>query len=624
MIRKSLLMPLSCLTLFERYTIFFNLMKIFYLNGPRLLRALLAGSDWVISQAEYLNKINVFPVADNDTGTNMAITLKSIHTALVNSEASSIEEVSGTVADSALMGAQGNSGVILAQFFYGFSENLTGEDKIDIKTFSSAINNAIETASSAIADPVEGTILTVMNAWGKAVETASVKSKDFVDIIQKSLAEAKISLANTPKQMKLLADAGVVDSGAQGFVYFIEGIYNYIDSGNLSNLPKEVEDIKISHPKIEMAPEDIKFQYCTECIVSGSNINKSEIKEKLLKIGDSLIVAGSPNKIKIHVHTNSPDEVFDILQQYGELMNKKIDDMKAQHVAQFEDSEAGKIAIVSDSSCDLPEEILKQHKIRIVPLRINFGTDSYLDKTTMNTGEFYNMFEAADVSPTTSQPTPADFKKIYESVAEKSNQIISIHLTGAASGTLQSAQAVSRNIADTVITTIDSTTTSIALGLLVRYAAELLEEGKSYDEIIRLTRKMVPNTEIIVGIEDVANLIRSGRVPLSKGIITRALNLRPIITFDDEGKGKPVTVSFGKKALAKKVFKTFIKTTGGFTNLRFAVVHARASKSAKWMEQEIKSHFNTDDIYIIEASPALGAHAGLGTIGAAFIGEPIG
>ena len=147
-------------------------MKIYYLNGPRLLRALLAGSEWVILQADYLNKVNGFSVADNDTGTNMALTLKSIHTALVNSEAGSIEDVSRTVADSALMGAQGNSGVILDQFFYGFSENLTGKIKIDIKTFSSAINNALDIASNAIADPVEGTILTVMNAWARAVETA--------------------------------------------------------------------------------------------------------------------------------------------------------------------------------------------------------------------------------------------------------------------------------------------------------------------------------------------------------------------------------------------------------------------------------------------------------------------
>ena len=598
-------------------------MKIYYLNGPRLLRGLLAGSDWVISQAEYLNKINVFPVADNDTGTNMAITLKSIQSALAGSEPGSIENVSSMIADSALMGAQGNSGVILAQFFYGFSENLAGKEKIKIKSFSSAINNAIETASGAIANPVEGTILTVMEDWAKAVEIASAKSQDFVEIIYNSLAEAKISLAETPKKMKLLADAGVVDAGAQGFVYLIEGIYNYINTGRIDFQPKEAAQLIVSHPKIEMAPEDIKFQFCTECFISGINIDRSEIKERLLKVGDSLIVAGSTKKVKIHVHTNDPDEVFDILQKYGDIMNKKIDDMKAQHIAQFDDSKGGEIAIVSDSSCDLPEEYLKKHKINIVPLRINFGTDSYLDKTTLNTGEFYNMFEISEVSPTTSQPTPADFKKIYEAVAEKYNQIISIHLTGSASGTLQSAQAVSRNIANTVITTIDSTTTSIALGLLVRYAAELLEEGKSYDEIIRLTRKMVPNTEIIVGIEDVANLIRSGRVPLSKGIITKALNLRPIITFDDEGKGKPVAVSLGKKALPKKVFKTFIKTTEGYTNLRFAIVHARASKAAKWMQDQISSHYNTDDIYIIEASPALGAHAGLGAIGAAFIGEPI-
>jgi len=599
-------------------------MKIHYLNGPRLIRALLAGSDWVISHIDYLNKINVFPVADNDTGTNMALTLNSVHKALVKSESGSIQDVSNTVADSALMGAQGNSGVILAQFFCGFSENLVGKEKIEVKSFSPAVNNAIETASSAIANPVDGTILTVMDAWAKAVETASLISQDFVEIIDNSLTAAKIALAETPKKMKLLAEAGVVDAGAQGFVYLIEGIYKYINSGKINTQPKEVEILEISHPKIEMASEGIKFRFCTECFISGPNIDKSEIKQKLLKSGDSLIVAGSSEKVRIHIHVNNPDEVFDILGEYGDVSKKKIDDMKDQHVAQFEDLEMGEIAIVTDSSCDLPEELLKKYKIKIVPLRINFGTDSYLDKSTMNTGEFYNMFEIADVSPTTSQPTPANFKKIYESVAEKSNQIISIHLTGSASGTLQSAQTVSRDIADTVITTIDSTTTSIALGMLVRYAAELLEEGKSYDEIIRLTRKMVPNTTIIIGIEDVANLIRSGRVPLSKGIITKILNLRPIITFDEEGKGKTVAVSFGKRALAKKVLKTFIKATAGYKNLRFAVVHARAAKTAKWMEGQIKSKFNTDDIYIIEASPALGAHAGLGAIGVASIGEPVG
>ena len=422
--------------------------------------------------------------------------------------------------------------------------------------------------------------------------------------------------------MKLLADSGVVDAGAQGFVYFIEGINKYISSGTIEPPPTEFADIEVSHPKIEMAPENIKYQYCTECLVIGTSISKYDIKEDLLMIGDSLIVAGSKEKIKIHIHSNEPDKVFEHLSKHGTVSNKKVDDMKAQHLAQFENMENNDIAIVTDSSCDLPDAELKELNVHVVPLRINFGTDSYLDKITMSTGEFYNMFEMADTPPTTSQPTPADFKKIYENVSKISKQIVSIHISGAASGTLQSAQAVSRNIQDTVVTTIDSTTTSIALGLLVRYATELLRDGKSYDEIIRLTRKMVPNTDIAVGISDTMNLIRSGRVPISKGVITRLLNLRPIITFDDEGKGKPISVSFGKKGILSKVFSIITKHSEDYENLRFAIVHTRSSKLAKKLEEKIKSHYNTEDIYIIEASAALGAHTGMGALGAAFIGFP--
>ncbi|MCH7819310.1 MAG: DegV family EDD domain-containing protein [Candidatus Marinimicrobia bacterium] len=597
-------------------------MKIYYLNGPRLFRAIRAGSDSVISRTEYLNKINVFPVADNDTGTNMALTLQSINRALANSSPSSIQDVGNITADSALMGAQGNSGVILAQFFYGFSENLNGKSKIKVKSFSKAVNNALDSAYQALSDPVEGTILDVMVAWAKAVEIASAKTQDFAELIKSSLEASRRALAETPKKMKLLADSGVVDAGAQGFVYFLEGINRYISSGRIEPPPTEFADIDIGHPNIEMAPENIKFQYCTECFITGTSMSKHDIKHELLKMGDSLIIAGSKEKIKIHIHSNEPDRVFEHLSNYGSVSNKKIDDMRAQHVAQFKTMENNNIAIVTDSSCDLPDAVLKELNVNVVSLRINFGTESYLDKSTMTTGEFYNMFEMADTPPTTSQPTPADFKKVYEKVSQSSKQIVSIHLSGAASGTLQSAQAVSRNIQDTVVTTIDSTTTSIALGLLVRFAAELLRDGKSYDEIIRLTKKMVPNTDIVIGINDVVNLIRSGRVPISKGIITRMLNLRPIITFDDEGKGKPISVSFGKKGILSKVFNLITKHSENYDNLRFAVVHTRSSKLAKKLEDRLKAHFNTEDIYIIEASPTLGAHAGMGALGAAFIGDP--
>ena len=150
-------------------------MKVYYLNGSRLLRAMLAGSESVITRAEYLNEINVFPVADNDTGTNMALTLQNINKALNENSSNSIQDVSSTLADSALIGAQGNSGVILAQFLWGAAENISDRSRIKVKTFGKAVNHALETAYTALSEPVEGTILSVMDSWAKAVESASCR-----------------------------------------------------------------------------------------------------------------------------------------------------------------------------------------------------------------------------------------------------------------------------------------------------------------------------------------------------------------------------------------------------------------------------------------------------------------
>ena len=178
-------------------------MKIYNLNGPRLLRAILAGSDFVINRTEYLNKINVFAVADNDTDTNMGLTLQSINRALANSSPGSIQDVGNMTAESALMGVQGNSGVILAQFLYGFAENLNSKGKIKVKSFSKAVNNALKSSLQALSNPVEGTILDVMSAWAKAVEIASVKTQDFEELIKCSLEASRHALAETPKKMKL-------------------------------------------------------------------------------------------------------------------------------------------------------------------------------------------------------------------------------------------------------------------------------------------------------------------------------------------------------------------------------------------------------------------------------------
>jgi dihydroxyacetone kinase-like predicted kinase len=199
-----------------------------YLDGRRLSRGVIAGARFVADRTEPLNRINVFPVPDGDTGTNVASTLQKIAAGLARVRQRHVREISRVLADEAVGGARGNSGAILAQFFCGFCEGLPDRARISTRDFGAAVVRAAESAYGAIARPVEGTILTVIRDWSRHVFDRAGEVSDFAELLPESLEEAKKSLANTPKQMKALEKAGVVDAGAQAFVYLIEGIVRYL------------------------------------------------------------------------------------------------------------------------------------------------------------------------------------------------------------------------------------------------------------------------------------------------------------------------------------------------------------------------------------------------------------
>src|SRR6476659_8009201 len=211
--------------------------SIAYLDGRRLARAVIAGARFVADRAEPLNKINVFPVPDGDTGTNLASTLQKIAAGIARIRKRHMREMSRALADEAVAGARGNSGAIMAQFFSGFSDALPEAPRVSTRDFAAAVVGASESAYAAIARPVEGTILTVIRDWAGAVERRAEELKDFAVLLPETLRDAKKSLENTPNQMKALKQAGVVDAGAQGFVYLLEGIVKYLREAARHVLP---------------------------------------------------------------------------------------------------------------------------------------------------------------------------------------------------------------------------------------------------------------------------------------------------------------------------------------------------------------------------------------------------
>ena len=507
--------------------------KINYINGIRLHRAIVAGIRSVIEDQDYLNKINVFPVPDGDTGTNMAFTMTAILDGTANRVHSRVDEMLSIIADSALDGARGNSGAILAQFFQGFSDGVADYDRLTTTTFVKAIKTASEYARDALAEPVEGTILTVIEDFSKKIHGSVDEGvDDFTTLLNIGVAEAERSLENTPNLMEVLKKAGVVDAGAKGFVDFLQGIHNYIREGSLREADTFVPIIQTDGSKaMDYDPENLSYQYCTECLIMGEEIDHRKLREELIEMGDSIVLAGSIVKTKVHIHTNEPAEVFTKCDQFGVVTSQKADDMHQQQ----EISHGGKMgdtAIVTDSGADFNDDELDIH---VVPVRYNFGKKGYIDKISQSTAEFYKELSSNPVHPQTSQPVPGDFRRQYQFLNTHYKSIISIHIPQAVSGTLQSAQTAAKRLLESRITIMDSNNVSVGMGLLVTYAATLAKEGKNHDEIVAGIEKAREVTQVYAGIKDLSYAVKGGRVPESKKIVANLLNLRPVLTTSHEG-----------------------------------------------------------------------------------------
>ncbi|WP_455383551.1 DegV family protein [Salinispira pacifica] len=612
--------------------------RISYLDGQRLKRALIAGAKRVIRHREQLNQINVYPVPDSDTGTNMAGTLQAIVQALTPLSSRSLAVVTRTAADSALLGARGNSGTILAQFFHGMAEELKNSAVINTNSFGTAVNNAVKYAYQAITAPAEGTILTVLRHWAERVADRCRKTPDFARLLSDSLNAARTALLATRDKLPSLRKAGVVDAGALGFVHLIEGITSFIDRGRI----REVEEIDIG-PVIEedraAAYEgDITFRYCTECMIDGTEIDQSSLRQRLMPLGDSLIIAGSTTRTKIHIHTDDPAEVFSVARLYGQLRSHKAEDMKKQHAAAH--TEHVDTAIVIDSACDLPADLAEKPFIHMVPLKVTFGEETFVDKVSLTPDRFYTMLrENPRIFPSTSQPAPIDFQKSYSFLVDHYRHVLVISLSGGLSGTYGSAKSAAELLKlSERVRVVDSLNVSIGIGLVVRRVAEAAEAGVAFEELAEMAASLARRTRLLVTVRTVDFMVRGGRVSRTKGLLARLLDLKPIVTLSEEGRAHSIATTRGVDAGKRKILSMLkerlpgslridgsVRTDGSPESggpVDFAIAHVDNREDAEWLAGELRKTFRIErDIFIRDAAPVLATHTGFGTIGLAYI-EP--
>jgi len=319
--------------------------SITVLEGKRFAEMVIQGANHLSSNAKYVDALNVFPVPDGDTGTNMNLSMTSGAKEVQNNIQSHIGKVGVSLSKGLLMGARGNSGVILSQLFRGFSKSIEQKESITGKEFAQAFQFGVETAYKAVMKPVEGTILTVAkDAAKKAVQSAEIND-DIVVIMDDVVKAAKISLNNTPELLPVLKEVGVVDSGGQGLVFVYEGFLAQLKGEKLPEATQNIvsmnELVNAEHHKnvhSVINTEDIVFGYCTEFMVrleeeklGNKPFSEEEFREALSEYGDSLLVISDDEIVKIHIHSNLPGEVLSFGQKYGTLIKMKIENMREQH-----------------------------------------------------------------------------------------------------------------------------------------------------------------------------------------------------------------------------------------------------------------------------------------------------
>ncbi|MBY0589497.1 DegV family EDD domain-containing protein, partial [bacterium] len=532
---------------------------------------------------------------------------------------SSIARVSEEIAESGLLDARGNSGSILVEIFYGLAQGFEGLERVTTRQFAEASQIASNRAASAVAEPREGTILTVLREWSFHLAARAADEPDFTRLLAGSMEPARQALQRTTSQLDVLGESGVVDAGAQGFLFFLEGVLDLMETGTADEeLP--LEDLRTEvggHGP--MAEADSKYRYCTECLISGSNLDKAGIRHDVESLADSVIVAGSSRQVRLHLHTDEPGRVFETLSKRGEIQRQKVEDMSRQQEASRRSSTQS-IVIATDSGCDLPEEYFDELNIHLIPHRISFGNKSYIAKVTLSSTDFYHLLDREKDHPQTSQPTPGDYIRTFEYLSSHFQTLVAILMSGKLSGTFQSGKQFAARVSER-IHAYDARTCSVGQGIIVLEAARDAKANKPLAEIMKGIERRTRNMKSFVCVETLKYLIRGGRLGRLKGLLGQMLGMKPIFQFDAEGGLQMAGRVLRGWNVHDGAIDKVSELASSMKKPRVAIAHADCLNLAHKYADAFAKRFSPIDTMITPLSPVMGVHGGRNCIGVALLDE---
>ena len=590
---------------------------IHYLDGRRLARAITAGMLQLQNSREELDRINVFPVADGDTGLNMAHTAQAVILALAESPSRSAAEVAQAAARGALYGARGNSGVILAQFLQGLADAWEGKARLDTRDVALGLTAAAESARNGLSNPREGTILSVMSAVGIGALNVSPEG-ELTALLSAAREAADNAVLKTPEQLEVLRRAGVVDAGGAGLAHLLGGIEELVktgrgaDAGEFASAARALAGTARAHD----LGEESEFRYCTECMISGEGLKPADVREEIQTLGDSVVVAGGARIVRLHIHTDRPHEVFAIAHEHGEVSSEKADDM---HV-QFALLNGSSVPIGCDSGADIPAELVRELRITTAPLRIHMGEKGYLDGLGLPPEWLWHAMEDHGEKAQTATPPRGDMERAMSFLAGHFPESVWITLAGSVSGTADVARSVASELTGGKVRVVDSFNVSIGHGLVIQHAAEWARDGAGAGEIVASLPPLLESARTFGVIEDLTHGVRGGRISPRIKQLSDLLKVDALLGISRLGTVKACGVQRRSGDRVKRFARYVLKRFPTDQPLRIAVAHANRPESGQRLHELMaESVPNLVSSYVTELGAVVSAHAGPGALLAAAI-----
>ena len=592
------------------------------ITQDELKKMLLLSCEKIEKNKEQINKINVFPVPDQDTGSNLAKTLLGLKESVEEKDFKDLREFSEAALDGALTTAQGNAGVIYVGFLASFLPSLD-KNPVDVQKLAIAFEKGAERARQSIQSPKEGTILDVIDATASTFKKEAEKEKDIIKVLKEATEKAKEALLATREKMEVLKKANVVDAGGLGFLMILE---SYLEALYPISAKNESDSGEKPSEKIKKFIQVLSYRFEVIALIESSKLGEKEVKEKLRKLGNSIDVVSIRNKTKIHIHTDYPDEVKNIIREAGQIIDLRTEDM-AKEVAGEESVRKVSVGIVTEGNIVLlPAKVLERYQIETVDVIVDWPEGENLSGDNI----FQKMREVDKLKiktfPKTSQSTAKSYLEAFKKQLGKFEKVICLSITSKVSGCYNSASQAREMLEEEKkerVYIFDTLQAAASQALLVLRAIEMIQEQREINEILDELKKDSSRAQIYGVFEDPKWVEAGGRVSKSQANWIRRMkkiNLYPLMTIKRGvvAKGGIIFAKDMAEALFKKISKESRKFRLKGEKIRVIIQHADNLEEAEKLKQMLKQ-IKAEVSFVGLASPVMCAHTGPGILLCAWI-----